>query len=145
MDARTFLGQIEMYDRLIDSKKAELCRLRSMATSCTVPTDREGSGSSGVSDKVGSVVARICDLEQSLAETIEAYLEARNRCIEIIESVRPPIYYTVLHKYHIQYMSLVEIAEDIGYEYHYVCDLHRKAIAKVQEVLDGLGDAAEKL
>lgn len=136
MNAREFLDEIQMLDQLISNKTEELLQLRTIATSCTVPTDRDGSVSSGVSDKVGNLVAQICELEKQILDVMGDYLKRRKECIEVIESVRPPIFYTILHRYHIQYKSLVQIAEEIGYEYHYVCDLHRKAVAEVQRILD---------
>ena len=136
MVAREFLEEIQMLDQLIENKNAEIYQLRALALSCTVPTDREGSGASGVSDKVGNIVAQIYDLERKIVDIVDEYLKKRQTCIDLLESVRPPIYYSILHKYHIQYKSLVQIAEEIGYEYHYVCDLHRKAVAEVQRILD---------
>lgn len=136
MNAREYLEQIKMLDELINNKLVEVCQLRCLATSCTAPTDREPGGSSGVSDRVGNIVAKIVDIQAETDEAIDRFIDLKRECISIIESVRPPIYYTILHKYHIQYMSLVDISEEIGYEYHYTCDLHRKAIAEVQKVLD---------
>ena len=136
MNAREYLANIEYLDGIIRGKISEIRQLRWLAESCTVPTDREPGTSSGVTDRVGEIVAKIYDLESELSEIVAEYIQKKQECVSLIESIRPPIYYTVLHKFHVEGKSLVEIAEEIGYEYHYVCDLHRKAIAEVQKKLD---------
>ena len=59
MNADEFLKQIERADKVISNKLYEVQRLRVLAVSTTVPTDREVVQTSGVSDKVGNIVAKI--------------------------------------------------------------------------------------
>lgn len=94
-------------------------------------------GSGGVSDRVGNIVAKLVDLENETNNIIDRYIDLKQDCIKLIESVKNPLWYTILHKYYIQYKSLVQIAEEEGYAYQYVCEVHLKALAEVQKILNG--------
>lgn len=136
MDAKEYLGQIEMLDELIQNKLVEAYQLRCLATSCTAPTDREPGGSGGVSDRVGNIVAKIVDLENETNDIIDRFVDLKQECIGVIEAVQPPLWYTILHKHYIQYKPLVVIAEEEGYSYSHICDLHLRCLEKVQSILD---------
>ena len=137
MDAKEYLGQVRLFDELIQNKAVEAYQLRCLAASCTAPTDREPMGSGGVSDRVGNIVAKLVDLENETNNIIDRYIDLKQDCIKLIESVKNPLWYTILHKYYIQYKSLVQIAEEEGYAYQYVCEVHLKALAEVQKILNG--------
>ena len=135
MTAVKFLEQIERADRTIDNKLGEIYRLRCLATSVTVPTDREAVQTSGVSDKVGNIVAKIIDLENEIDSMIDEYIDIRQNCIEVIESISDPLRYTVIHKHYVQYKSFVEIAEEENYTYQWVLRVHNKALGEIEEIL----------
>ena len=157
MDAREYLEEIEYLDGVIRGKLDEVYQLRCLATSCTAPTDREPGGASGVSDRVGKIVAKIVDLQDETNDMLDAFIDERQARIKVIEAVKKPLYYTILHKHYIGvkrvgneptwygdvedeptwYMSLAEIAESEGYSYSHICDCHRRALAEVQLILDG--------
>lgn len=136
-DAKEYLGQVRLLDELIQNKAVEAYQLRCLATSCTAPTDREPMGSGGVSDRVGNIVAKLVDLENETNRIIDQYIDLKQEVIQVIESVKNPLWYTILHKYYIQYKTFVQIADEEGYAYPYVCEIHGKAIAEVQKILDG--------
>lgn len=135
MTADKFLQQIERADRVIDSKLSEIYRLRCLATSVTVPTDREAVQTSGVSDKVGNIVAKIVDLENEIDNLIDEYIDIRQRCIKVIEALSDPMQYTVIHKHYVQYKSFVEIAEEENYTYDGIMKVRRKAIERIEAIL----------
>lgn len=154
MDARSYLEEIQLLDEMISNKSSEIYQLRCLATSCTAPTDREPSGKGGASDRVGNIVAKIVakivDLQNKYNEAVDRFVDAIKERVKVIEEIRKPLYYTILHKHYIGvkleddkpdtptwYMSLADIAEVEGYSYSHVCDYHRKALDEVQRVLDG--------
>jgi hypothetical protein len=135
MTADEFLKQIERADKVISNKLYEVQRLRVLAVSTTVPTDREAVQTSGVSDKVGNIVAKIIDLENEINELIDEYVDLQRLCIGVIESVRNPVQYTVLHKHYVQYKSFAEIAEEEHYSYDGIMKVKRKALEQVDAIL----------
>lgn len=135
MTAEKFLEQIERADRTIDNKLSEIYRLRCLATSITVPTDREAVQTSGVSDKVGNIVAKIIDLENEIDNLIDEYIDIRQQCINVIESLSDPLQYTVIHKHYVQYKSFVEIAEEEKYTYDGIMKVRKRALKKIEAIL----------
>lgn len=136
MTADEFLRQIEKADKIIDNKLYEVQRLRLLAVSTTVPTDREAVQTSGVSDKVGNIVAKIVDLEEEINELIDNYIDIQRHCIGVIESLENPLHYTVLHKHYVQYKSFAEIAEEEHYSYDGIMKVKRKALEQVDAILE---------
>lgn len=135
MTAEKFLQQIERADRTIDNKLSEIYRLRCLATSITVPTDREAVQTSGVSDKVGNTVAKIIDLENEIDDLIDEYIDIRQQCIKVVEALSDPLQYAVIHKHYVQYKSFVEIAEEENYTYDGIMKVRRKALDKIEAIL----------
>lgn len=135
MTADEFLKQIERADKLISNKLYEVQRLRLLAMSTTVPTDREAVQTSGVSDKVGNIVAKIVDLESEINDLIDEYVDLQRFCIGVIESLESPLQYTVLHKHYVQYKSFAEIAEEEHYSYDGIMKVKRKALEQVDVIL----------
>ncbi len=136
MTADEFLKQIERYDRLIDCKLSELYRYKCLVTSVTVPTDREAVQTSGVSDKVGNIVAKIVDLEDEIDTIIDEYIDTRKRCINVIEMIRDqPLQYTIIHKHYVQYKTYAEIAVEESYSYDGIIKAKNRALKRVDAIL----------
>lgn len=136
MTADEFLKQIERADTLIDSKLSELYRLRCLATSVTVPTDREAVQTSGVSDKVGSIVAKIVDLENEIDEMIDRYIDIRNKCIGVIEMLSNSLEYKIIHMHYVQYKTYTEIEEELNYSHTWVMEVRREALKKIERIIN---------
>jgi hypothetical protein len=136
MNADEFLKQIEKADKIISNKIYEVQKLRLLAVSTTVPTDREVVQTSGVSDKVGNIVAKIIDLECEINDLIDEYVDLQRECIGVIESLESPLQYTVLHKHYVQYKSFAEIAEEEHYSYDGIMKVKRKALEQVDAILN---------
>lgn len=135
MTAKEYLQQIEILDELIDTKQVELFQLRRLATSVTVPADREAVQTSGTSDKVGNIVAKIVDLENTINEMIDEFIDKKLDCINIIDQIHDTLQHKVLHKHYVQYKTLVEIASEVGYSYQYILEIHKAALLKVEKIM----------
>lgn len=136
MTAEEFLRQIERYDRLIDCKISELCRYKCLVTSVTVPTDREAVQTSGVSDKVGNMVAKIVDLENEIDTIIDEYIDIRRTCIGVIEMLKDkPLQYAIIHKHYVQYKSYAEIAAEEHYTYDGILKAKNRALQRIDKIL----------
>lgn len=136
MTADEFLKQIERADTMIDGKLSELYRLRCLATSVTVPTDREAVQSSGVSDKVGNIVAKIVDLENEIDEMIDEYIDVRNKCIGVIERLSIPLQYKIIHMHYVQYKSYAQIEEELNYSHAWVMECRKEALSNIERMIN---------
>ena len=64
MNTKTYLNQISRLDKMIQNKLSEIYRLKTIACSVTVSTDKEAVNVSSDKDKLGSTVTKIVDLEK---------------------------------------------------------------------------------
>lgn len=136
MTADEFLRQIETYDSLVDGKISERDKLWELATKITVPTDREAIQTSGVSDKVGNIAAKLADVEKELDEIIDEYIDIKNECIAVIEKLADkPVEYKVIHKHYVLYKSFVEIEQEEGYSYQGIMKIKERALSRIEGFL----------
>lgn len=136
MTADEFLSQIEKYDTLIDGKLNERQKLWCLATKVTASFDREAVQSSGVSDKVGDIGAKLVDVEREIDEIVDFYIDIQRECIEVIERLaNKPLMYKVIHKHYVEYMSYAEIAEEEHYSYTWIMEIRDRALREVEKIL----------
>lgn len=136
MTADEFLQQIEMYDSLVDAKIGERDKLWELATKITVPTDREAIQTSGASDKVGNIAAKLADIDRELNEIIDEYIDIKVECISLIEKLADrPIEYRVIHKHYVQYKTFVEIEQEEGYSYQGIMKIKERALNRIEGFL----------
>lgn len=135
MTAKEYLEQIELMDTKINNKLVELYQLRCLTTSITAPTDKEAVQTSGNKDKIGSIVAKIVDLENEINSMIDDFITIKQGCISTIEKINNPLLYNILHKHYVQYKSLVEIANEENYSYQYIVEAHGSALKAVKNNL----------
>ena len=136
MDARVYLQQIAKDDKLIQNKCVEVYQLRCLATSVTAPMGTEPVQTSGVSDKVGNISAKIVDLEAEINRMIDKFIDDKQERIKVIEQVDDVLLYTILHKHYVQYKKFVTIAEEEHYTEVHISKKHQEALEKVQGILD---------
>lgn len=136
MTADEFLRQIEIYDSLVDGKISERDKLWELATKITVPTDREAIQTSGVSDKVGNIAAKLADVERELDEIIDEYIDIQRECIGVIEKLADkPIEYNVIHKHYVLYKSFAEIEQEECYSYDGIMKVKKRALSRIEGFL----------
>lgn len=136
LDARVYLQQIARDDKLIQNKCVEVYQLRCLATSVTAPMGTEPVQTSGVSDKVGNITAKIVDLEAEINQMIDKFIDDKQERIAIIEQVNEPLQYNILHKHYVQGKKFREIAEEEHYTEVYISKQHQKALKKVQKIIN---------
>ena len=136
LKAERYLEQIRKSDARIDSKLVELYQLRCLATKVTAQMGSEVIQTSGVSDKVGNVAAKIVDLEAEINRLIDKFIDDKQERIKVIEQVDDALLYTILHKHYVQYKKFVTIAEEEHYTEVHISNKHQEALEKVQEILD---------
>jgi DNA-directed RNA polymerase specialized sigma subunit len=136
LDARVYLQQIAKDDKLIQNKCVEVYQLRCLATSVTAPMGTEPVQTSGVSDKVGNITAKIVDLEAEINRMIDKFIDDKQERIKVIEQVNEPLQYNILHKHYVQGKKFREIAEEEHYTEVHISKQHQKALKKVQKIIN---------
>lgn len=135
--AKKYLQEIKSYETAIHNKRIEMKQAEELATSITVPTDREAVQTSGVSDKVGNCAVRIADLIYEIEEAINKYLAEKSKRIKVIDTVlfQSVTQYDLLFKHYVEYKDLIDIAPELKLSYPYVLELHQEALKKVAKTL----------
>lgn len=138
MNGKQLLDLIKQKDNYIEKRTIELQQLKCKVTRITTELQPCPGGSAGSSDKIGSLVSAIVDIENEVVDLTKDFVNYRQKCIkEILETVRAESIpcYKVLHRSYIQYiMSFKKIASIEGYSYAYVRELHSKGLRIMQKI-----------
>lgn len=145
MNAYEYLQQVKEANAMIDTKKAELQELWTLATSITQQSDGMPR-SHGVSDKVGKTTRKIVMAEEKTLAQIDKYMDIRDDVIRHIEML-PPKQRTVLHWLYVRkrekrgknqswYYTWGEIAENLGCSEQNISNTRKRAIKNLQKILD---------
>lgn len=130
MTAKEYLQQYKFLDSRIKAKCEQLERLRELSTKVSA---EQGSGAhSGVSDRVGNIVAKICDAEAEINEMIDILLDLRVEIERAIAAVPDETLRQLLELRYINCKTFEQIAVEINYSYMHVCRLHGKALAQIK-------------
>lgn len=132
MEVKEFIERLKMIDCQIENKKAEIQMWKNIALSTAPQGESERVQLTKNPQKMADAVNKYVDLEKE----IETLMLEKDECIKIIEKVKNPLLYDILHKYHIQHMKLSEIADLKGYTHEYIRDRHKKAKKELQKVLN---------
>lgn len=132
MTTKSYLGQIERLDRMIQNKLSEIYQLKTMACSVTVSNDGERVQNSGDKDRMGTTVAKIVDLERETDKLVDSFVEKRKRIVEQIDSIDNIDYYHVLSMRYVSRNTFESIAEKTNWSIRKVFTLHGNALLEFE-------------
>jgi len=136
MTARKYLEQIRNCDIHINNMLEELQRLRDFQKKITSTLRMDAvSGGSGDKDKIGSVVAKIVDLDREINMSIDDYVNMKREIRLTIEKVSDPDQLEVLYKRYFLYKSFETIADEMHMTYRNACYIHGRALQSVEAIL----------
>lgn len=147
MKAREYLNQLKKLNKMIENKLAEREQWKAIAQNVTPQSNSvringvlygvEKVQSNGSQSKMADAVERYIDVENEINECIDALIDTRQEIISVIEQLATTEY-DILHKLYVQYFTLHEVAEAIGYSYSWVTTAHGRALKQVQNILDSM-------
>ena len=137
MEAKAFLMQLQTLKKRIESKRAEIEQLKSVAYGVTPQADSERVQSSGNPERMASAIVGYMQLETELAQHLAQYCRAMREIVAVIEQLDEP-YYSIIHKHYVQNKPFTEIAVEENYSYQYIIDLHGVALQKIQKIINTL-------
>lgn len=135
-EAKEYLQKIKWYDTLIASKLEELDMLECMATKITPTMNDAGGSGGGVKDKIGDAAVKIVDLRSAISKDIDAFVALKREASDLLERVKNPEYYKVLHKRYFGYKTFEQIAAETGCSYRNVLYIHGRALQAFQKAMD---------
>lgn len=135
MTTREYLNQFQQCEKIRQNKFEELNYLESLATGLSsFAYDSERVQTSGAHDKMAETVVRIVDLQSEIVDVTNECIE---KCIEVrktIDSVKNSVLYNLLFKKYIEGKSLDTIADEMGYTYQWIKELHMSAISEIKKI-----------
>lgn len=134
MTTRQYLSQIEKYDNLIHNKIIEEEQLNILSMSVKSIPIGEKVQTSSKQDPMGDMVAKIIDLREEISKMATDFLEQKQEIIRTIETVEDPILYDVLFKRYVEYKTLLNIADELGYSEVTIKRLHLKAVNAIKNI-----------
>lgn len=134
MTTRQYLSQIEKYDNLIHNKIIEEEQLNILSMSVKSVPIGEKVQTSSKQDPMGDMVAKIIDLREEISKMATDFLEQKQEIIRTIETVEDPILYDVLFKRYVEYKTLLNIADELGYSEVTIKRLHLKAVNAIKNI-----------
>nr|DAG73424.1 MAG TPA: Protein of unknown function (DUF1492) [Caudoviricetes sp.] len=134
MTTRQYLSQIEKYDNLIHNKIIEEEQLNILSMSVKSVPIGEKVQTSSKQDPMGDMVAKIIDLREEISKMATDFLEQKQEIIRTIETVEDPILYDVLFKRYVEYKTLLNIADELGYSEVTIKRLHLKAVKAIKNI-----------
>lgn len=135
MNAKEYLEQYRKMNRMINNKLFEINTLREMMNNTSARTDRSPVQTTH-KDAMANAVGKIVDLEQEINNDIDNLINKQREITSIIEKIKSPVAYDVIHKFYIQGHTLSKIATDMNYVYQYVSEVKHEAVEEVQLILD---------
>ena len=138
MNAKEYLRQAMLAERLLRSKMEQLARLESMATAATQRFDSTGgTHSTGLEgSKLENSVVGIVDMKDQIREQTTRLVKLRKDISDTIASVENLTHQYILEERYLNYKEWHQIQYQTGFSLDYLYKLHRSAISTVQRILD---------
>ena len=133
MTVKELLNSHKIIDTAINSKLEQLAELKCLATKVS-PTNVEGRGSGGVTDRVGRTVAKIVDLENKINDYIDRLVSAKEAIASVVAQADNEVYKVLLERRYILHETWEVIAEKMGYSLRHTTRLHNDAMKYLQRL-----------
>lgn len=133
MTTKEYLKQIHRNDMQIQNKLSEIYKLRTMACSVAISDTGERVQTSGDKDRLGSVVAKIVDLESETDHLVDTFISKRKHIIEQIDSIENNDYYHVLSMRYVGNNTFEDIAKATNWSIRKIFTTHKEALEEFEK------------
>lgn len=135
MDVKERLNEAWYCHQQIQAQLDDIERLRSLAERVTSTISPTAGCSGGTGDRIPNAVARIIELEESVADSIAELREARENVERYINDSFPPgVTRVVLYRRYILMQRWERIATDMCYSIKWIWKLHSRALRTLEEL-----------
>ena len=137
MKAYDFLKRIKILNILIENKKIELESLKAL---CEYPplNNSEKVQSSSKCDSSANRIINYVELKTELENKINELCEIKQEIIDVIDKVDDPRIVNLLYRRYVSCKTWEEISLETGLSRQWLWKLDKKAIKKIQKILDSL-------
>lgn len=141
MTAKEYLSGLAAMRVKIQQLQEQKQMFLDMATSITAPINPVKVQTSSAVDRMGDATAKAADMDAVIEAEIETLWNRQNEIIKEIQSLHNAKFMQLLFKVYVQEKSIRIASVEMHMSYQYVRELHKKALAKFEEVFaDMLAD-----
>lgn len=134
--AEEFLSGAYRIDQQIQSKVAQLNRLRACASGAGLRYGDVKVQTSGQESSVENAVLKIMEEERAINEEIDRLVETKRQIREVINRVENVDCRLLLEKRSLLFQTWMEICADMNMSLRWAQTRYREAVGMVQEILD---------
>ena len=134
---RNYLRQIKQISISIRQKKVELAEIRETAqsiSSADTSTEKVSASRKSTDAIFVHSIMRMEVLEKKIKDEIANLSEKKHEMVSRILCLENEVYSHILIMHYVQMRDFYDIAAETGYTYHYVINLHQKALTAFGEV-----------
>ncbi|MDE7363095.1 MAG: hypothetical protein K2N38_14320 [Oscillospiraceae bacterium] len=134
MTAKEYLEAIQLRDEQINQKRRELEDLQRRRTviSAVDYSKEKLSGSRSEEAPFERLSDKIIDLIAEINREIDVFSAERHIIINRIQGLRDCKHVMILSRRYVEYKKLADIADEMGYTYQYIVELHIRALKDFQ-------------
>ena len=119
--------------RLLQEKEEDLEELITKATKITTELNDMPKGSPEIQDRMAQLASQIVDLKNKKYDQIIKMYKTKEAIEGKIDKLEQP-YKNILYFKYIKGFGLTKVANEIGYNYKWTCELHGHALAKYKQL-----------
>lgn len=123
-----YLLQISKINCIINNKLSEISEMRMISQSISSVSSGERVQTSPTNDKIGTICAKLDEMERKVNDLIDEYYEKKQHIIKQLESL-PLKHYKILYLCFVKEKSFAEIADEIGYTERHMSRLYSEALS----------------
>lgn len=137
--AEEYLCEIELMNIEINDRWEDLQRLYAMRTKMTTVFSLTPVAGSGNKSKIEDMTIKIREVEIELNQKIDAFVDYKKEVMALIYRLKNKKFYTVLKLMYFKYMSVEDIAYEMGCSEKTVRNILNEALQAVDVLLKGIG------
>ena len=138
MNAEEFLSQAYRIDQQIQSKVAQLDRIRACAYGSGIRFGDVKVQTSGPPNRVEESVLKIMEEERAINEEIDRLVDTKRQIREVISQVEDVTCRLLLEKRNLLFQTWIDICRDMNMSKRWAQTRYKEAVKKVGEILDGM-------
>ena len=137
MNAKQYLKQAYRLNEMINSNQAELDNLRSLSTSISSPDlSKDVVQTSKQTDKIGSIVAKIVDLDNEITIEIDKFVDLKAEIRGRISQIENKDERLVLQNRYLNFMTWERLAESLDFTTQWVHEIHKRALINFEKLFN---------
>lgn len=138
MNAEEFLSQAYRIDQQIQSKVAQLDRIRACAYGSGIRFGDVKVQTSGPPNRVEESVLKIMEEERAINEEIDRLVDTKRQIREVISQVEDVTCRLLLEKRNLLFQTWIDICRDMNMSKRWAQTRYKEAVEMVQGILDSM-------